>query len=182
MSKKDVAYALSTWKKSKGFNAGVKELAQQIPLSEARLYLVSGVKDPRIPDAIYERIDELQNLRKAGIQSEMRYVLAQAYLYSQEDPELAIKVIEQNNLEHVLANSQTDDAHEAAMAALKSAWEKDDEQGQGNRSNTAALIFGDDVITGDNIRFGFGTDELELGPSLGVYELFIWFDVDEVAH
>ena len=50
----------------------LEELSCQLPLAIARLYLVTGEKFPEYSDAIYEQIDELQALRKKGIQGEKK--------------------------------------------------------------------------------------------------------------
>lgn len=179
MPSKDVAYALSTWKKSNDFNAALKELATEIPLTKARTYLVYGIKDEHIPEAIYDKIDELQELRRSAIIGEMKYVAAQAHLYSKEDPELAVEVIKRNNLASVLTGEAVEDVDKTVRAALKAAVTEDERADES--SATAILLFGEDVIAGDSIRFGFGSEDYELAPSLGVYELFIWFDVDELS-
>lgn len=75
---KEVAYARSTWKKVKNFQAGLKELEDKIPMILVREYISTGKKSEDIPDEVYEQIDNLKNLRSNGIQGEMKYAVAQA--------------------------------------------------------------------------------------------------------
>ena len=68
-----IGFARTTYKRAKQFQEMLEELSCQLPLAIARLYLVTGEKFPEYSDAIYEQIDELQALRKKGIQGEMKY-------------------------------------------------------------------------------------------------------------
>ena len=77
-------FARTTYKRTKQFQEMLEELSCQLPLAIARLYLVTGEKFPEYSDAIYEQIDELQALRKKGIQGEMKYVLAQVSCYIED--------------------------------------------------------------------------------------------------
>ena len=83
-----IGFARTTYKRAKQFQEMLEELSCQIPLAIARLYLVTGEKLPEYSDAIYEQIDELQALRKKGIQGEMKYVLAQVSCYMEEDAQV----------------------------------------------------------------------------------------------
>lgn len=73
-----VAFAMSTWRKVKEFQAGVRELEQRLPMHEVRDYLVSGLRDDHVLADIYDEIDRLRELRAEGIRGEMKYALAQA--------------------------------------------------------------------------------------------------------
>lgn len=73
-----VGFAMSTWRKIKEFQAGVRALEQRLPMDEVRDYLASGRRDASVPGDIYDEIDRLKELRSAGIRQEMRYAQAQA--------------------------------------------------------------------------------------------------------
>ena len=73
-----VGFAMSTWRKVKAFQDGVRALEKRFPMHEVRDYLVSGQRDDHVPEDIYDEIDRLRELRAEGIRGEMRYALAQA--------------------------------------------------------------------------------------------------------
>lgn len=73
-----VGFAMSTWRKVKDFQDGLRELEKRLPMHQVRDYLVSGRRDEYVPGDIYDEIDRLRDLRAAGIRGEMRYALAQA--------------------------------------------------------------------------------------------------------
>lgn len=73
-----VGFAMSTWRKVKEFQAGVRALEERLPMHEIRDYLTSGRRQEGIPADIYDEIDRLKELRAAGIRGEMRYAEAQA--------------------------------------------------------------------------------------------------------
>ena len=62
----EVAFARSTWCKSKEFSAGLHDLAQRMPMELVRLYVTEGVRTPRVRMDYYDRIDELRALRREG--------------------------------------------------------------------------------------------------------------------
>ena len=74
----EVAFARSTWRKSKEFSAGLHDLAQRMPMELVRLYVTEGVRTPRVRIDYYDRIDELRALRREALLAEMRHVEAQA--------------------------------------------------------------------------------------------------------
>lgn len=73
-----VGYAMSTWRKVKEFQDGLREIENKIPMPLIRKYLLTGEKADDISSDIYDEIDRLQDVRSAGIQGEMRYAIAQA--------------------------------------------------------------------------------------------------------
>ncbi len=73
-----VGYAMSTWRKVKEFQDGLKGIEDKIPMPLIRRYLLTGEKSDDISSDIYDEIDRLQDVRSAGIQGEMRYAIAQA--------------------------------------------------------------------------------------------------------
>ena len=81
-----ISYAKSTYEKSKQFNEKLRELQKIINPRTIRTYLAADntQKDETvelnldISDDQRAQLDELKALRMAGIQSEMRYALAQA--------------------------------------------------------------------------------------------------------
>lgn len=73
-----VGFAMSTWRKVKEFQDGVRALEQRLPMHEVRDYLVSGRREEGVPADIYDEIDRLKEVRAEGIRGEMRYALAQA--------------------------------------------------------------------------------------------------------
>lgn len=80
-----VSYARSTYEKAKQFNDKLQEMQKTIPPAVIRTYLAalkSTKKDCAaalgLTDEQIAQIDELMAIRKAGIQGEMRYTLAQA--------------------------------------------------------------------------------------------------------
>lgn len=83
-----VSYARSTYEKSKQFHEKLKELQKTIAPITIRTYLAAEYeqKDENVElnldlsDDQKAQIDELNALRMDGIQSEMKYALAQASL------------------------------------------------------------------------------------------------------
>ncbi|WP_289299404.1 hypothetical protein [Xylanibacter rodentium] len=73
-----VGFAMSTWRKVKEFQAGLRALETRLPMHEVRDYLVSGRRDASVPADIYDEIDRLRELRAEGIRQEMKYAEAQA--------------------------------------------------------------------------------------------------------
>lgn len=73
-----VSYAISTWKKVKEFQDGLKEIENKISMPQIRRYLLTGERSADISSDIYDEIDRLQDVRSTGIQGEMRYAIAQA--------------------------------------------------------------------------------------------------------
>ena len=73
-----VGFAMSTWRKVKEFQAGIRVLERRFPMDEVRDYLVSGRREEGVPADIYNEIDRLKELRSAGIRGEMKYAEAQA--------------------------------------------------------------------------------------------------------
>lgn len=73
-----VSYAMSTWKKVKEFQDGLKEIESKISMPQIRRYLLTGERSTDISSDIYDEIDRLQDVRSTGIQGEMRYAIAQA--------------------------------------------------------------------------------------------------------
>ena len=76
----EVAYARSTWRKVKTFHQGLRELEDKVPMAVVRNYVLTGEKNSNIPEEVYEKIDELKDVRTSGIQAEMQYAVAQAEL------------------------------------------------------------------------------------------------------
>ena len=73
-----VGFAMSTWRKVKAFQEGLRNLEQRLPMYEVRDYLASGRREEGVPADLYDEIDRLKELRSAGIQQEMPYAAAQA--------------------------------------------------------------------------------------------------------
>lgn len=61
------AFAMSTWRKVKEFQQGVRALEKRLPMHEVRNYLASGRRDASMPADIYDEIDRLKELRAQGI-------------------------------------------------------------------------------------------------------------------
>ena len=152
----DVAYALSTWKKAREFQAGVEELAQEIPLAHARAYLSQRNRLPEYPGEVYE---------------EMRYVKAQVFCVFRDG-------IEEANF--VTEHSPLGLTPEEAARALERALDLDEADGSVESGACARLLLGDAVLSGDDLRFGFSREIYYAAPSLGVYELFMWTTVGEL--
>lgn len=167
----DVAYALSTWKRAREFQAGVEDLAQKIPLVHARAYLSQGNRLPEYSDETYEEIDRLQALRRNAIQAEMRYVKAQVFCLFRDGKKGANFVAE---------NSPLGLTPEEAARALESALGLDEADGSVESGACARLLLGDAVLSGDDLRFGFSREIYYAAPSLGVYELFMWTALEEL--
>ena len=167
----DVAYALSTWKKAREFQAGVEELAQEIPLAHARAYLSQRNRLPEYPGEVYEEIDRLQTLRRNAIQAEMRYVKAQVFCLFRDG-------IEEANF--VTEHSPLGLTPEEVARALERALDLDEADGSVESGACARLLLGDAVLSGDDLRFGFSREIYYAAPSLGVYELFMWTTVGEL--
>ena len=68
----EVAFARSTWRKSKEFSAGLHDLAQRMPMELVRLYVTEGVRTPRVRIDYYDRIDELRALRREAAMNTAR--------------------------------------------------------------------------------------------------------------
>lgn len=47
-------------------------------------------------------------------------------------------------------------------------------------AQTPEQLLGEAVLSGDDIRVGFGADIYEIAPSLQVYELFMWLGLSEL--
>ena len=88
----EVAFARSTWRKSKEFSAGLHDLAQRMPMELVRLYVTEGVRTPRVRIDYYDRIDELRALRREALLAEMRHVEAQAECWLEEHPDEAARI------------------------------------------------------------------------------------------
>ena len=88
----EVAFARSTWLKSKEFSAGLHDLAQRMPMELVRLYVTEGVRTPRVRIDYYDRIDELRALRREALLAEMRHVEAQAECWLEEHPDEAARI------------------------------------------------------------------------------------------
>lgn len=73
-----VGYSMSTWKKVKEFQDGLKGIEDKISMPLIRRYILTGEKNDDISNEIYDEIDRLQDLRASGIQGEMKYAIAQA--------------------------------------------------------------------------------------------------------
>ena len=80
MGRRNVSHALSTWDKVKAFQDGLEALEKRVELSIARAYLLTGEKSEVVSPDVYDEIDRLEAIREEGIQSEMKYCLAQARL------------------------------------------------------------------------------------------------------
>lgn len=156
-----VGYARSTYRKAHEFQQGIEALSATMPLGVARAYLETGLRLDEYASADYDRVDELQAIRKSAIQGEMRYVLAQVTGYGEDDPDLVARVA---------AREGHTDEEVSELVAQASAG-----------TLTAEELFGSKVVSGDDIRFGFGPDALELAPSLGVYNLVMWTTVGELS-
>ena len=88
----EVAFARSTWRKSKEFSAGLHDLAQRMPMELVRLYVTEGVRTPRVRIDYYDRIDELRELRREALLAEMRRVETQAESWLEEHPDEAARI------------------------------------------------------------------------------------------
>ena len=88
----EVAFARSTWRKSKEFSAGLHDLAQRMPMELVRLYVTEGVRTPRVRIDYYDRIDELRELRREALLAEMRHVETQAESWLEEHPDEAARI------------------------------------------------------------------------------------------
>ena len=49
-----VGFAMSTWRKVKAFQAGVRDLERRLPMTEVRDYLASGRREASVPGDIYD--------------------------------------------------------------------------------------------------------------------------------
>lgn len=156
-----VGYARSTYRKVREFQQGIEELSQVMPLGVARAYLETGIMLDEYAASDYARVDELQELRKSAIQAETRYVRAQVKVHGREEPALVAHVAE--------LEGHSDEAIADFVAKAK------------NDELSAEELLGEAVLAGDDIRFGFGPDVLELAPSLGVYKLVMWTTVGELT-
>lgn len=88
----EVAFARSTWRKSREFSDGLHELAQRMPMELVRLYVTEGVRTPRVRTDYYDRIDELRELRRQALLGEMPSVEAQAEIWLDEHPADATRI------------------------------------------------------------------------------------------
>ena len=86
MTTTEVAFARSTWRKSREFSTALHDLAQRMPMELVRLYVTEGVRTPR------DRIDELRELRREALLGEMPYVEAQAEMWLEEHPAEAASI------------------------------------------------------------------------------------------
>ena len=71
MTTTEVAFARSTWRKSREFSTALHDLAQRMPMELVRLYVTEGVRTPRVPLNCYDRIDELWELRRGALLGEL---------------------------------------------------------------------------------------------------------------
>ncbi len=92
MTTTEVAFARSTWRKSREFNAALHDLAQRMPMELVRLYVTEGVRTPRVRIDYYDRIDELRELRREALLGEMPFVEAQAEMWLEEHPDEAARI------------------------------------------------------------------------------------------
>ena len=74
MTTTEVAFARSTWRKSREFSTALHDLAQRMPID------------------YYDRIDELRELRREALLGEMPYVEAQAEMWLEEHPAEAASI------------------------------------------------------------------------------------------
>lgn len=167
----DVAFARSTWRKARAFQEGLEELQSDMPLSVARGYLIHRTKAPGFPDALYERVEQLQALRQSAIQGEIRYVKAQVY-YRFRDGEVGADFL----ADHSLAGVSPQEAESLLERALM----RDTAEGSTESAACAELLLGRAVLEGDDLRYGFSSDLYRAAPSLGVYELFMWTTAQEL--
>ena len=107
----EVAFARSTWRKSKEFSAGLHDLAQRMPMELVRLYVTEGVRTPRVRIDYYDRIDELRALRREALLAEMRHVEAQAECWLEEHPDEAAR-IEMQYMEYKKGNDMARYMHD----------------------------------------------------------------------
>lgn len=159
-SVRKVGYARSTYRKAREFQLGIEELSATLPLGVARAYLETGITLDDYVSSDYTRVEALQELRKSAIQGEMRYAQAQVTGYGEDDPALVQRVAE--------CEGCSTEKIEVLLEKAKAG------------ELTAEDLFGPRVLSGDDIRFGFGPDALELAPSLGVYELVMWATLGEL--
>ena len=54
-----VGFAMSTWRKVKAFQEGLRNLEQRLPMHEVRDYLASGRREEGVPAERYDEIDRL---------------------------------------------------------------------------------------------------------------------------
>lgn len=92
MTTTEVAFARSTWRKSREFNTALHDLAQRMPMELVRLYVTEGVRTPRVRIDYYDRIDELRELRREALLGEMPFVEAQAEMWLEEHPDEAARI------------------------------------------------------------------------------------------
>ncbi len=92
MTTTEVAFARSTWRKSREFSTALHDLAQRMPMELVRLYVTEGVRTPRVRIDYYDRIDELRELRREALLGEMPYVEAQAQIWLDEHPAEAARM------------------------------------------------------------------------------------------
>ena len=92
MTTTEVAFARSTWRKSREFSTALHDLAQRMPMELVRLYVTEGMRTPRVRIDYYDRIDELRELRREALLGEMPYVEAQAEMWLEEHPAEAARI------------------------------------------------------------------------------------------
>ena len=92
MTTTEVAFARSTWRKSRAFSTALHDLAQRMPMELVRLYVTEGMRTPRVRIDYYDRIDELRELRREALLGEMPYVEAQAEMWLEEHPAEAARI------------------------------------------------------------------------------------------
>ena len=149
----EVAFARSTWRKSKEFSAGLHDLAQRMPMELVRLYVTEGVRTPRVRIDYYDRIDELRALRREALLAEMRHVEAQAECWLEEHPDEAARIAAE--------------CHPPPRPPPR------------RTQATPEMLLGTAVVNGDSPAFGFTPETYLIAPSLRVYELFMWCDENE---
>ena len=93
MTTTEVAFARSTWRKSREFSTALHDLAQRMPMELVRLYVTEGVRTPRVRIDYYDRIDELRELRREALLGEMPSVEAQAQIWLDEHPAEAARMV-----------------------------------------------------------------------------------------
>lgn len=189
-----VAFARSTWRKAKDFQEGLRELAQKMPLVFVRAYLAGTVNAEELAkvmddrnasdrgatgesagssaEKLIARIDSLQALRASGIGGEMQYVAAQVEVALRERPEEVARAIESIGVS--TAEAMVDQGRSSASDSQRALNVREDEP------LSAADVLGEEIMTGADIRFGFGPEVYQIAPSLKVYELFMWFDENEL--
>lgn len=156
-----VGHARSTYRKAREFQQGIEALSETTPLASARAYLLTGNPQQGCDVHDYARIDKLQSVRKSAIQAESRHVDAQVRIRGKKNPMLVRRVAEQEGFFDEEIEELVRKAEEGIL--------------------TGEELFGVAVMSGDDIRFGFGSEALELAPSLEIYELVMWTTLGELT-